>query len=133
MKNNNERSRFVPREVLVRMEILSMAALTVVLMILSILRPAPLGVAPDPLQTPAHVSAPWIFAGIQELLRHFSTLIAGVVIPFALYLLFLFLPFFSKGRAEEGIETLKQRTGILLFFLLLLFCLAVPTLLQFIR
>jgi len=115
------------------MEILSMLGVTVLLIVLSILRPAPLGPSPDPLQTPAHVSAPWIFAGIQELLRYLSPLLAGVVIPLVLYLLLMFLPFLPGPVTEEGVKTLGKRRGLLFIFVFLFLCLAVPTFLHFIR
>ncbi len=132
-RTDQERFSFVPREVLVRMEILSMLGVTIFLMVLSILRPAPLGPAPDPLTTPPDVSAPWIFAGVQELLRYFPPLAAGIVIPLLLYLLLMFLPFFSRSVTEEGGATLNKRIGIFLFFLFLLLCLAAPACLHFVR
>lgn len=128
-----EGPQYITRDVLARMEILAMLAATVLLMVLALLRPAPLGAMPDPLSTPAHVSAPWVFAWIQELLRHFPALVAGVVIPLVLFLLILFLPFLQVRETVEGAGSLKKRILPLILLSLSLLVILAMTLSHLLR
>lgn len=43
--------------------------------------------------------APWLFLGLQELLRHLPAMLAGVIIPLGALLLYAALPWLSKGRS----------------------------------
>ena len=43
--------------------------------------------------------APWLFLGLQELLRHLPAIAAGVLIPLAAFLLYAALPWLSKQDA----------------------------------
>jgi quinol-cytochrome oxidoreductase complex cytochrome b subunit len=124
-QKKQEDRKFVSREVLVRMEIFSMLVASIVLMVLALLRPAPLGAPADPLHTPPHVSAPWIFAGIQELLRYLPPLLAGLLIPLAVLFALTFLPFIQTRPTEEGTTSLGKRVlpfvllvSLLLFIIL---------------
>jgi quinol-cytochrome oxidoreductase complex cytochrome b subunit len=135
MEENKEQEapQYVPRDVLARMEILAMLAATVLLMVLALLRPAPLGERPDPLSTPVHVGAPWIFAWIQELLRHFPALIGGVLVPLAVFLLILLIPFLRVDETVEGAESLKSRILPLILLSLSMLVVIVMTFMHFSR
>jgi len=104
-----------------------MLAASAALMALALFMPAPLGGMADPTATPPHVSAPWIFAWVQELLRHLPPLAAGVLIPLAAFLLLMALPFFQAGEAEEGPAPLKRRLIPLALLSLVLLLIAVMT------
>ena len=121
------------RDELARMEVLAMLAATVGLMVLALVRPAPLGEMADPLMAPAHVSAPWIFAWIQELLRYLPALAGGVLIPLALFFVIMALPFLKVERTEEGVQTVGKRGLPLLFLSAVLLFAAVFTLIHFFR
>jgi hypothetical protein len=60
------------------------AATVLVVFALAILFNAPLKDIANPNQTPEVAKAPWYFAGLQELLSHFTPMVAGVLIPGAL-------------------------------------------------
>lgn len=96
-----EARAWVPRETLVRMEILAMLSVSVGLMVLALIKPAPLGEMADPAATPKAVTAPWIFIWIQELLRHLPAFAGGVVVPAALFLLVSLLPFLRRDSVPE--------------------------------
>ena len=45
-----------------------------------------------------HIAGPWFFLGLQELLRYFSPLWAGVIVPASLIIALFFLPRQGKNR-----------------------------------
>ncbi|MBU1349328.1 hypothetical protein KJ781_04645 [Patescibacteria group bacterium] len=45
-------------------------------------------------------AAPWLFLGLQELLRHLPAMIAGLLIPLAALLLYAALPWLGGGTAS---------------------------------
>ncbi|MBI5571822.1 MAG: hypothetical protein HY914_17905 [Desulfomonile tiedjei] len=76
----------------------ALIALTAVCLI-SALSDAPLAGPADPAGIPAsHVKAPWIFVGIQQLLRFLPPLSAGIVVPMTALVLLGLLPFVSPRR-----------------------------------
>jgi quinol-cytochrome oxidoreductase complex cytochrome b subunit len=123
----------VTRDLLARMEVLAMLAASVGLMVLSLFRPAPLGEMPDPVTAPAHVSAPWIFAWIQELLRYLPAFVAGVIIPMAIFLLVVILPFIKIEITEEGTGTLGKRVLPFVLLMVSVLFIVVMTIIHFIR
>ena len=58
---------------------------------------APLGERANPGMSPNPAKAPWYFAGLQELLAHFHPLIAGVLIPAAILIGLLALPYVDRS------------------------------------
>jgi hypothetical protein len=100
---------------LVRKEILAaLVALTAVSLV-SAVWDAPLQGPADPQGIPAQdVKAPWIFVGIQQMLRFASPFLAGVVIPVAALLIIATLAYLPQGKAGWRI------TSKILFFALLL-------------
>lgn len=75
------------------------AALTVLLLVLviSVLVDAPLRDIANPTVTPNPEKAPWYFAALQELLAHFHPLIAGVLVPGAIVLGLMALPYIDRS------------------------------------
>lgn len=62
--------------------------------LLSALVDAPLEGPADPSGLAAeHVKAPWIFVGIQQMLRYFPPILAGIVIPLGVLLALALIPY----------------------------------------
>lgn len=75
------------------------AALGVLLLVLviSVFFDAPLKEIANPTVTPNPEKAPWYFAGLQELLAHFHPMIAGVLIPTAIIVGLVALPYIDRS------------------------------------
>lgn len=78
----------------------AVAAMTVLLsvLVISVLFDAPLRSVADPTNTPNPEKAPWYFAALQELLSHFHPLIAGVLVPTAIIIGLVTLPYIDRSR-----------------------------------
>lgn len=85
-------------EVASREMVLILFGLIVLLAIASFAYDAPLGARANPLHTPSHTQAPWFFLWIQGLLTLGATTLTGIVLPLALLLALLFLPYFDQGQ-----------------------------------
>lgn len=85
---------------LVRHAVAALAVLLLVLVI-SIFFDAPLREIADPTSTPNPEKAPWYFAALQELLSHFHPLVAGVLIPTAIVLGMVALPYIDRNPATR--------------------------------
>lgn len=81
---------------LVRHGVAALATLLLVLVI-SILFDAPLREVANPANTPNPEKAPWYFAALQELLAHFHPLVAGVLVPTAIIIGLVALPYFDRS------------------------------------
>jgi len=73
------------------------------LLILSAVADAPLKEIANPDVTEDPAKAAWYFVGLQELLLHMDPLLAGVVIPGALILLLLVIPYIDRSRQGKGV------------------------------
>ena len=85
---------------LVRHAVAAMAILLTV-MVISVFFDAPLRSIADPTNTPNPEKAPWYFAALQELLAHFHPLIAGVLIPGAIIVGLVALPYIDTSRFKR--------------------------------
>lgn len=81
---------------LVRHAVAAMGTLLMVLMI-AIFFDAPLRSIANPTVTPNPEKAPWYFAALQELLAHFHPLVAGVLIPGAIIIGLVALPYVDRS------------------------------------
>lgn len=77
----------------------ALAALTVLLLVLlvSVFFDAPLRDIANPAETPNPEKAPWYFAGLQELLSHFHPMVAGVLVPAAVVIGLIVLPYIDRN------------------------------------
>jgi len=81
---------------LVRHAVATLATMLVVL-IIAMLFDAPLRDVANPTLTPNPEKAPWYFAALQELLAHFHPLVAGVLIPGAIIVGLIALPYIDRS------------------------------------
>ena len=91
---------------LVRNEIIAaVSAMTAVILISAVLD-APIGGPADFSGIPVeHVKAPWIFLGIQQMLRYLPALVGGVIIPLAGLLMLTSMPFVSK-KVDQPVQVI---------------------------
>ncbi len=66
---------------LLLVEFVALLAMTALVLVASFFLDAPLGELGNPNITPNPSKAPWYFLGLQELLRYFHPMVAGVTIP----------------------------------------------------
>ncbi len=83
---------------LVRHAVVAVAVLLFV-MTLGILFDAPLREIANPTVTPNPEKAPWYFAGLQELLSRFHPVVAGVLVPGAIVIGLIALPYMDRNEA----------------------------------
>lgn len=81
---------------LVRHAVASLAVLLLVL-VLALAFDAPLKEIANPTDTPNPEKAPWYFAALQELLAHFHPLVAGVLVPGAIVIGLIALPYIDRN------------------------------------
>ncbi len=124
----------ITRFELVRREVLAMLLAATALLIISTFVPAPLA----PTITTASIlvetaRAPWFFLWVQQMLKLGNPFFWGVVVPLAVLLLFLFIPYifptvakpdlgrwFPRGNSLARIVSLIVLTGILVLTVLAL-------------
>ena len=130
----------LPEEPLVRVasvpnllvrELVVAAVLLAVLLLLAVFSNAPLHAPANPGLSPNPTKAPWYFAGLQELLLHFPTVLAVSVIPVLAGFMLVLIPFFGeeKGRAglwfgsrrDRRVAVIAAAAGILIVLLWVLF------------
>ncbi len=93
----NPRIRSVPD--LLRKEGLAALITLAAAALLSSLVDAPIKAPADAAGLAAeHVKAPWIFVGIQQMLRYFPPIIAGIIIPLVVLLALALVPYACDKR-----------------------------------
>ncbi len=84
-------------------ESLLLLGVTLAIFLFSLIKQAPLEEIANPLVTTDPAKAPWYFVGLQELLEHMHPTLAGVIIPTALIVFLVTLPFIDHSRANVGV------------------------------
>src|SRR6476619_4929690 len=84
-------------------EVILVLAVTLAVFLFSLLKQAPLEAIANPLVTTDPAKAPWYFVGLQELLEHMHPTLAGVLIPTALVIFLVVLPYMDRARAGTGV------------------------------
>jgi quinol-cytochrome oxidoreductase complex cytochrome b subunit len=69
---------------------------------------APLEAPADATRTPNPALAPWYFLGLQELV-HYGALLGGVVVPVALVLALIVLPYLDRRPLGIGVWFARER------------------------
>lgn len=95
--NEQDDTVMVWPHLLVRHAVAAMVALLTV-MIIAVLFDAPLREIANPQNTPNPEKAPWYFAALQELLALFHPLVAGVLVPGAIVIGLVALPYIDNSR-----------------------------------
>jgi menaquinol-cytochrome c reductase cytochrome b/c subunit len=96
---------------LVRHAVVAVGVLLVVLL-LAILFDAPLRSVANPFETPNPEKAPWYFAALQELLSLFHPLVAGVLVPGAVIIGLIVLPYIDRSpETSPG----KRKVAVVVF------------------
>lgn len=102
--------RFVSRETILFRELITSLVLTAVLMLLAVFVPPRLGPPADLNHVGSGVvQAPWFFLAIQWLLRYFSPLWGGWLIPLAGLVLLAVLPLVDRRGPGRGRWFARQR------------------------
>ena len=80
-----------------------------ILVLLSLVRDAPLEEIANPMVTTNPAKAPWYFVGLQEMLEHMHPTMAGIVLPTIMVLFLVALPYIDNDRAGAGRWFTSQR------------------------
>jgi quinol-cytochrome oxidoreductase complex cytochrome b subunit len=89
-------------------ELLVLLGVVVAVHVVSLMFMAPLEEMADPTRTPNPAKAPWYFLGLQELV-HYSALVGGVLIPTAIVVALLALPYVDRNPAGSGQWFARER------------------------
>jgi quinol-cytochrome oxidoreductase complex cytochrome b subunit len=98
----------------------AVAALFVLLlvMVIALFFDAPLREIANPMITPNPEKAPWYFAALQELLSLFNPLVAGVLVPGAIILGLVALPYVDRNPSLNPRFRQVARTAFTVFMVL---------------
>jgi quinol-cytochrome oxidoreductase complex cytochrome b subunit len=94
----------ISRDTLVRREMLAILVLGIVLILMASFLPAP--IAPAMMEKPIvaeEARAPWFFLWIQQMLKWGNPLIFGVLIPFGILIILIFIPYVFPKPVESDI------------------------------
>jgi len=101
---------------LVYSELLCLLLVSILLVVWSILIPAPLEEPANPQLTPNPSKAPWYFLGLQEILVYFDPWLAGVLIPTFIVIGLMSIPYFDTNPKGNGYYTFEERRSEILLF-----------------
>jgi menaquinol-cytochrome c reductase cytochrome b/c subunit len=99
-------------------ELLSLLIVTAALIVFSTFVNAPLRELANSNLTPNPSKAPWYFLGLQELLRYFHSMIAGVMIPTVAIVLLIVLPYVDRNPSTKPGD---RKLAMVLFTMFLMF------------
>jgi hypothetical protein len=99
-------------------EFVALLAVSAFLMLFSAIVNAPLRELANPNLTPNPSKAPWYFLGLQELLRYFHPMVAGVTIPTFILVGLATVPFVDRN---PSIKPGDRKIAITLFTMLFMF------------
>ncbi len=84
------------------LELLMALGLSLVLMLMSLARNAPLEEFANPNTTTDPAKAPWYFMGLQEMLEHGHPTLMAVILPTIMVLFVLAIPYLDNAREGAG-------------------------------
>ena len=98
----------------------AVAALVIMLivMVIALFFDAPLKEIANPTNTPNPEKAPWYFAALQELLALFHPLVAGVLVPGAIVIGLVALPYVDRNPSLDPRKRQVARTTFTVFMVL---------------
>jgi len=99
-------------------ELVAMFIVLVALTVFATFVDAPLRELANPNLTPNPSKAPWYFLGLQELLRYFHPMIAGVIIPTLILVGLAAIPYVDRNPSTKPGD---RRLAIMLFTMLFMF------------
>jgi hypothetical protein len=99
-------------------EFVSLLILSVFLIVFSTFVNAPLRELANPNLTPNPSKAPWYFLGLQELLRYFHPMVAGVTIPTFILIGLAAVPYIDRN---PSVKPGDRKLAITLFTMLMMF------------
>jgi len=99
-------------------ELLSLVIVTAALIVFSTFVNAPLRELANPNLTPNPSKAPWYFLGLQELLRYFHPMVAGVLAPTYVIVFLMALPYVDRNPSNKPGD---RKMAIVLFTMFLMF------------
>ena len=102
---------------LLAIELVALLAMTALLLVISYFIDAPLRALANPNLTPNPSKAPWYFLGLQELLRYFHPMVAGVTIPTVAMVMLAATPYFDKNPSSKP-ENRKFANMAFTFFIM---------------
>jgi menaquinol-cytochrome c reductase cytochrome b/c subunit len=101
---------------LLLVEFVALLAMGALLLVVSFFLDAPLGTLANANEVPAINKAPWYFMGLQELLRYFHPMIAGVTMPGVAIAFLMAAPYLDKNPSARP-ENRKLANMAFTFFL----------------
>jgi hypothetical protein len=103
---------------LVTSELLSLVVVTAALIVFSTFVNAPLRELANSNLTPNPSKAPWYFLALQELLRYFHPMVAGVLVPTLFFAFMFVLPYVDRNPSTKPGD---RKLAIVLFTMLMMF------------
>ena len=86
---------------LLLLEFVALLAVGAVVLVASFFLDAPLGSLANANEVPAINKAPWYFMGLQELLRYFHPMVAGVTLPGVVIVILMAAPYVDKNPSAQ--------------------------------
>jgi menaquinol-cytochrome c reductase cytochrome b/c subunit len=86
---------------LLLVEFVALLAAGSLLLVVSFFLDAPLGSLANPNDVPAINKAPWYFMGLQELLRYFHPMVAGITLPGVFAVMLMAAPYVDKNPSAR--------------------------------
>jgi hypothetical protein len=99
-------------------EFVAMLILTAGVLVFSTFLNAPLRQLANPNLTPNPSKAPWYFLGLQELLRYFHPMVAGIVIPTFILVVLAAVPYFDRN---PSVRPGDRKVAVTMFTLMFCF------------
>lgn len=103
---------------LLLMEFLALLGMMLFIVAFSTFKDAPFRELANPSLTPNPSKAPWYFLGLQELLRYFHPMVAGVTIPGLGLIALMALPYLDKN---PSVKPERRKLAIILFTTFMMF------------
>jgi hypothetical protein len=89
-------------------ELLALLLFSLGLVLLAIFVDAPLEEIANPVKTPNPAKAPWYFLGLQELLHYYPPLVSGVLMPTAVIVALIVIPYFNVNLERRPLSEARS-------------------------